>query len=88
MAHKGLPARDLYDVVRRVGRGEKVMPALSAGMRQAAAEKLDIEDQPILSMAIDGTPVPEIAEVMRTSAEALENRIQRMLALLSSDLPS
>ncbi len=88
MAHKGAPARELYDLLRRVSRGERVMPPVSADMVHAAAHCLDEEDRPILAMLLDGTPPQEVARVLTLGPATVEERVGRMLGRLRGQLPA
>jgi DNA-binding NarL/FixJ family response regulator len=88
MLHKGVPALELYDALRRVSRGETALPAVSERQLDAAGGKLDPEDLPILGMLMDRTPPAEIASTLRIDGPELSRRVRAMLARLSAGLRS
>ncbi len=55
VVNKGAPANELYDAIRTVARGEKVMPPITRELLDSAQGRLDPEDIPVLMMALDGT---------------------------------
>ena len=86
--HKGGPARELFEGIRRVARGGDAMPPVSPPLLEAAGQALDPEDLPILAMLIDRTPVAEIAATLRLEAIDLRGRIDLMLRRLRVPVPS
>ncbi len=88
LVNKGAPASELYDAVRTVARGEKVMPPISRELLDAAHARLDDEDIPVLMMAFDGTPEGEIARTIGVSPEAMSHRLDRMIARLKVEVPA
>jgi DNA-binding NarL/FixJ family response regulator len=83
LVHKGAPATELFDAIRRVARGEPVLPPADRELLAAASARLDAEDLPILAMAVDGTPPGEVAEALRLPPGALPARVDAMLARLT-----
>jgi DNA-binding NarL/FixJ family response regulator len=88
LVHKGAPAGELYDALRLVARGRRVLPALSRELLDAAARRLHPADLPVLGMVLDETPRGEIARTLRLDAAALDARIERMLERLRVEVPS
>jgi DNA-binding NarL/FixJ family response regulator len=88
VVNKGAPAPELYDAVRTVARGERVMPPLSRELLDAAHARLDDEDIPVLMMALDGTPEGEIARTIGVPAEEMAHRLDRMIARLKVEVPA
>ena len=88
LVNKGAPAPELYDAVRTVARGERVMPPLSRELLDAAQSRLDDEDIPVLMMALDQTPEGEIARTLRVSPEDMSHRLDRMIARLKVEVPA
>ena len=87
LVHKGVPARDLFDAIRRVARGELALPPLTGALLEQASQEVDPEDLPILGMLVDHTPVAEVAATMRLTNAELNGRIERMLAQLKVPVP-
>ena len=86
--HKGGPARELFEGIRRVARGGDAMPPVSPPLLEAAGQALDPDDLPILSMLLDRTPSAEIASTLRLEAADLRDRVDRMLRHLKVPVPS
>lgn len=86
--HKGGPARELLEAIRRVARGGHAMPPVSPPLLEAAGEALDLDDLPILGMLIDRTPATVIAATLRLESAELRDRIDRMLRRLKARVPS
>jgi DNA-binding NarL/FixJ family response regulator len=86
VVNKGAPAAELYDAIRTVARGERVMPPLSRELLDDASGRLDSEDLPILGMALDGTPESEIARTLGVSNEDLTRRLDRMISRLKVEV--
>jgi DNA-binding NarL/FixJ family response regulator len=87
IVHKGVPARDLFDAIRRVARGEVALPPLTGALLEQASQEVDPEDLPILGMLVDHTPAAEVATTMRLTNAELNGRIERMLARLKVPVP-
>ena len=87
VVNKGAPANELYDAIRTVARGERVMPPLSRELLDDANGRLDSDDLPILGMALDGTPETEIARTLGMSNEDLTRRLDRMISRLKVEVP-
>jgi DNA-binding NarL/FixJ family response regulator len=84
--NKSVPAGELYDALRTVARGEKVLPAVSRELLDDATARLDPEDLPILGMVLDGEPLSEAARVLRLAPAAASARLDGMLRRLRIDV--
>ena len=84
---KGIPARELFEVIRGVVDGERVLPPIPREQFVEASERLSPEDLPILGMLLDQTPHPEVAEVLGIESSELASRIDRMLGMLRFEVP-
>jgi len=87
IVHKGAPANELFDAIRTVARGERVLPPVSRELLNAASARLDPEDLPVLGMALDDTPPRDMAQVLGIEPSALAARIDRMVSRLKVDVP-
>jgi len=88
VASKGVPARELYELIRRVAGGESVLPPVTHDQLHEAAGRLDDEDLPLLSLLVDGTPPHEIAETLRIRPADISHRVDRVLGRLRVDVPA
>jgi DNA-binding NarL/FixJ family response regulator len=88
LVHKGAPARELYDAIRQVAQGRRTLPPVSREQLEQASARLDGEDLPVLTMALDGTPQNEIAEALRVAPTEVAARLDRMMQRLKVDVAS
>jgi DNA-binding NarL/FixJ family response regulator len=72
LVNKAAPAAELYDAIRRIRRGERVLPPISRELLDAAGSELDPAELPILGMMLEQTPVGEIAR--RSAPDPLRSR--------------
>lgn len=84
---KGIPARELFEVIRETYGGLRALPPIPREHFADASAKLPDEDLPILGMLLDQTPHPEVADVLGIDAPELESRIDRMLGILRFEVP-
>ena len=88
MLHKSAPAPELFDAIRTVARGDRVLPPVDRELLERAGAELDPQDLPILGMTIDGTPPAEIAATLRLEPAELSQRIDAMVQRLRVDVPA
>ena len=88
LINKSAPANELYDAIRRVARGEQVLPPISRELLDAAARDLAPEELPILGMTLENTPVSEMATTLGLNAEDVMHRIDRMIKRLKIEIPA
>ncbi len=88
LVNKSAPAIELYDAIRRVARGERVLPPISRELLDAAASKLAPEELPILGMTLEDTPVSEMASALGLAASDVTQRIDRMIKRLKIEIPA
>ncbi len=84
---KGIPARELYEAIRRVFSGQRVVPPIPPQLIRDARERVGEEDLPLLGMLLHQTPVPEIAPVLNVDNATVERRIDSMIARLRVEVP-
>jgi DNA-binding NarL/FixJ family response regulator len=84
---KGIPARELYDAIRRVANGERVLPPIPPELMRDATDRLDPEDMPILGMLLHDTAAHDIAALVHLDAPAVERRIDQIIARLRVEVP-
>ena len=88
VVNKGAPAGELYDAIRTVARGERVMPPITRELLDAAQSRLDDEDIPLLMMALDDTSDAEIAKTIGVPQEEMAHRLDRMISRLKVEVPA
>ena len=85
---KGVGARELFDVIRLVNRGERLLPPVSRTVLEEGNAKLDTADRALVGMLLDGTTEPEIATTLGLTSRDVRHRVHRLLAALQLDIPA
>lgn len=88
IVNKGAPANELFDAIRQVSRGERVLPPISRELLDDASRQLDPDDLPILGMVLDGTPAAEVADVLSLDPPEVSQRLDRMVSRLKVEVPA
>ena len=85
---KGSPARELFEVIRRIARGETVLPPLTPELLNEAANRLEPEDAPLLSLLVNNTVPRDIAATLRLPPAEVDTKVRRILSRLRVESPS
>jgi DNA-binding NarL/FixJ family response regulator len=85
---EAIPAHQLFDVIRRVARGEAALPPLPRAEVDVARLRLEADDHRLMDLRLDRTPVAEIAGALAISPERVHRRVRRMLHELRLGIPS
>lgn len=88
LVSKAAPAHELYDAVRRLARGERVLPAISRELLDAAGAKLAADELPVLGMTLEDTPLVEMAGTLGVEPAEVSHRIDRMIKRLKVEVPA
>ena len=88
VVNKSAPANELYDSIRRVARGERVLPPLSRELLDDAGNRLEADELPILGMTLEDTPLLEIAATLGVEPAQIAHRIDRMIKRLKVEIPA
>jgi DNA-binding NarL/FixJ family response regulator len=72
----------LFEAIRVVARGGTAMPPLSPEEMEAAAQRVEPEDLPLLAMLVDGTSTGDVADTLRLDRRKVGRRIERLLGRL------
>jgi DNA-binding NarL/FixJ family response regulator len=79
---KSVEPHHLIDAVRAVADGERLSPSAGPQALQAAGERLDARDLPVLGMLAEGVAPAEIAKTLQIGNEELHVRRSVMLGRL------
>ncbi|HEY6888953.1 MAG TPA: response regulator transcription factor [Solirubrobacter sp.] len=85
---KGVPARDLFEAIRLVNRGERLLEPPSRAVLADAETRLEDGDMPLLAMLLDETPEHEIAAVLGRERREVQHAVQHILSRLRLDVMS
>jgi DNA-binding NarL/FixJ family response regulator len=88
IVNKAAPANELYDAIRRVARGERLLPPITRELLDAAGAALDPADLPILGMSLDDTPVADMASALGLDYVEVSRRLDRMISRLKVEVAS
>jgi DNA-binding NarL/FixJ family response regulator len=85
LVDKGVEVDDLFDAIRAVGRGEQALPALEPEMVTRCTARLNPDDVSIFGMLMSGTALSDVASVLSTDEQKVEERLRGMLGDLLSE---
>jgi len=88
LVDKRVGAREMLDAIRRVHRGERLLPDPSPYVLGEAVAQLGADDAPVVGMLLDGASPAEIGEALRVSPTEAQTRIRRILGRLRLEIPS
>ncbi len=88
LVSKAAPASELYDAIRRVARGERVLPPISRELLDAAGGRLEADELPILGMTLEETALAEMAGALGIAPADVDRRIDRMIKRLKVEVPA
>ena len=84
---KGVGARELFDAIRRVNRGERLVGEPSSAALREAHARIPDDDRALVGMLLDGTPEAEAATTLGRSAADVRHAVQRTLSALRHSAP-
>ena len=82
MIDKAHPPDTVFEVIRRVARGDDALPPLTRAQLDAAAHRVDPDDLAVLAMLVDGTPDADVAATLRLDGRRSRRRIERVIGRL------
>jgi DNA-binding NarL/FixJ family response regulator len=85
---KGVGAREVFDAVRLVNRGERLLPPISRTVLEEGNARLDPQDRALVGMLLDGASEHEIGRTLRLSTRDVRHAVRRILSALQLDIPA
>jgi DNA-binding NarL/FixJ family response regulator len=85
---KGVGARELFDAIRLVNKGERLVPPISRTVLEEGNARLDEDDRALVGMLLDGATESEIATTFRLTTRDVRHAVHRILAALQLDIPA
>ena len=86
--NKALGARELFEAIRRVNRGERLLEPLSAAAMRDASARIPEADRALVGMLIDGAGEQDVARTLRIDPRDVRHAVQRTLSALRLDVPA
>ena len=84
IVNKGGRGSELYEAIRSVARGRRVLPPVPHWLGDVLRRRLDHEEQAIFGMLLAGIKLAEVAETLALSEAGLESRLWAMLDRLET----
>ena len=88
IADRLAPPEELFELLRRVARGERVLPDIETEHVRAAAGRLTDADLPLFSLLLAETAPRDICDALAIAPRELGWRTDRMLARLRAEQPA
>jgi DNA-binding NarL/FixJ family response regulator len=85
---KGIAARELFEAIRLVCRGERLLPPVSPGLLQELCERVELDDRPILGLLLNDSSEPEAAAALGMDVDDVHAAVRRMLGRLRVAVPA
>lgn len=79
---KAEPVSHLLDSIRRVARGERLVPAPAGDRLAAATARVEPNDAPVVALLVDGATVSEIARALSIDEREAVSRTRRVIGRL------
>jgi DNA-binding NarL/FixJ family response regulator len=83
LINKSVPVPVLFEQLRMVARGGRVLPSPSARVLTGAARELDAADRVVLGMCVYGVTLEEISRTLRREPLEVESTVRRLIHRLA-----
>jgi DNA-binding NarL/FixJ family response regulator len=84
---KGVGARELFEAIRRVAKGEALLGELSAATLRDSLARLPEEDRALAGMLLDGASESDVARTLGIDHKDVRHAVQRTLSTLRRSAP-
>jgi DNA-binding NarL/FixJ family response regulator len=84
VVHKAEPVAKLLGVLRRLGRGERVLSPPAPGLLETVASLLDPADLPVMALMLDGAEPHAIAQALTLDEREVVSRARRIVGRLQA----
>ncbi len=88
LVHKGIGARELFEAIRRVYRGDRLLAPLSTAVLEEAHGKLDPDTRPLVGMLLHDCSEEEAAQALRMEPGNARHAVRQILARLALQIPT
>jgi DNA-binding NarL/FixJ family response regulator len=87
LMNKGVGARELFETIRRVYKGERLVGEPSAAVLRVTLARIPEEDRALTGMLLDGASEGEVARTMGLAVKDVRHVVQRTLSALRHSAP-
>ena len=87
LMNKGVAARELFETLRRVNKGERLIGEPSAAVLRETLVRIPEEDRALIGMLLDGTSEADVARTTGLAAKDVRHVVQRTLSTLRHSAP-
>lgn len=88
MLNKAAPANEVYQAIRAVNDGERLLPQTDDGLVADARARLSPEGATIVARLLEGVPRSTIATELDQSPDEIAEHIEEILLALRIDIPA
>jgi len=85
---KGIAARELFNALRTINRGDKLLPPVSHTVLEEGVAKLDANHRALVGMLLGGATEVEVADTLKVEPREVRHSVQRTLSALRLDVPA
>jgi DNA-binding NarL/FixJ family response regulator len=87
LMNKGIGARELFETIRRVAKGDRLIGEPSAAVLRETLARVPEEDRALTGMLLDGSSEVEIARTTGQELKDVRHAVQRVLSTLRQTAP-
>jgi DNA-binding NarL/FixJ family response regulator len=87
LMNKGIGARELFETIRRVAKGEQLVGEPSAAVLRETLARIPAEDRALTGMLLDGASEAEVAQTTGQPLKDVRHSVQRILSTLRQSAP-
>jgi DNA-binding NarL/FixJ family response regulator len=82
LVSKAEPVSGLLEAIRRIARGERLVPRPPRELLEATTARLDADDAPLVAMLVNGATVDDIAGTLAVGHQEVVRRARRIVGRL------
>jgi DNA-binding NarL/FixJ family response regulator len=87
LMNKGIGARELFETIRRVAKGERLVGEPSAAVLRETIARIPEQDRALTGMLLDGSTEAEVARTTGQDLKDVRHAVQRILSTLRQSAP-
>jgi DNA-binding NarL/FixJ family response regulator len=87
LMNKGVGARELFETIRRIAKGERAIGEPSAAVLRETLARIPEEDRALTGMLLDGSSEADAARTLGLGHKEVRHSVQRTLSALKHSAP-